>query len=181
MKHSDPPPQVHEPFVHPSVTSESQVRPQLPQLFLSERVFLHVPEQHSSVPGHTRPQAPQFATVFTFVQVPLQHCSAAEQARAPVPVPQRHCDPEQVVPAGQLTVQLVTHVPPVHTWPLEHAAPVPQRHTPPTQTSPVPHAGVHATGPVSVTAASVPPSLDVTNASVGTPVSVGYGASGRTT
>lgn len=177
MKHSPPPPHVQSPPVQPSAVLESHARPQAPQLLSSVCVFRHVPEQHCSEPEHTRPHAPQFATVSVRVQVPPQQLSPELQARAPAPVPHRHWSPMHVVPAGQLTVHEVTHElavqvcvevqarphmpqcmrfevvstqpPPQQAWVPVHAAPAPQWQVPPVHVSPMSHAGVQPPPPPS--------------------------------
>lgn len=122
MRHSGPPPQVHEPLVHPSAVSPHEL-PQPPQLFSSLSVLMQLPEQQSCEPEHTRPHAPQFATVSVRVQLPPQQLSPPPHARALAPVPQRHWSPMHVVPAGQLTVHGTVHDPPTHERPAGHALP----------------------------------------------------------
>ncbi len=177
MTHSLPPPHVHRPSVQPSVVSESHVRPHPPQLLRSLRVLRQLPAQQSSVPGQTRPQAPQFAIVSRRVQVPLQHCSVPEQALADGPVPQRHWEPMHVVPAGQLTVQPSVHRPAVHVCPAGQAFPqLPQLSAltfvstqPAAQQVCVPvQAGVHVRAASAVTG---PASRDTSPESTRTPVS----------
>jgi hypothetical protein len=203
MKHSGPPPHVQLPPVQPSAVSSHEL-PQLPQLLSSFCVSRQVPEQHDCEPEHTRPHAPQFATVSVRVQLPLQQVSPPLHARAPAPVPQRHWVPMHVVPAGQLTVQATsqlpavqerpevqamphmpqcaafvrvsTQPPPQHVCVPVHAAPAPQRHVPDTQVSPASHAGVHDEPP-----SRGAPVSGRTFASGTGPVSRGNGASKPTT
>jgi hypothetical protein len=179
MKRHEVPPQVHSPPVQPSSFIPSHVLPQPPQLPSSVCVLTHAPEQHSCEPEHTRPHAPQFATVSVRAQVPPQQLSPPLHARALAPVPQRHWSPMHVVPAGQLTVHGTVHEPPTQErpaghalpqrpqWPAlvfvstqpppqhvcvpVHAAPAPQRHVPDMHVSPTSHAGVHIEAPVSRT------------------------------
>jgi hypothetical protein len=159
--------------------SESQARPQLPQLFTSVFVLRQTPEQHcSEPPEQVRPHAPQFEIVSRRVQVPPQQPSVAAHARAPEPVPHMHWSPLHVVPAGHDTVQGEPHMPAVHVCPAEQARPhmpqlpalvlvsthtppqqlwvpaqeavMPQRHAPLTQVSPGSHAGEQLPPPVSM-------------------------------
>lgn len=121
--HSGSPLQVQRPAVQPSALSESQTLPQLPQLFRSEVVFAHVPEQHWSVPAQTRPHAPQFPTsVLMLAQVPEQQRWLAEQ---PGPVPQPHVPIRHVSPAAHAGEQgtSAVHDPPMHASPGAHAFP----------------------------------------------------------
>jgi hypothetical protein len=150
-----PPPHVQLPPMQPSPRMP-HASPQPPQLLRSVCVFTHVePPQHSCAAPHVRPHAPQFATVSTRVQVPLQH----------------------IWPEGQLPPQgrLLTHRPAVHRSSVPHgrsqppqciafvcvstqpepqqvfapvqAAPAPHRHVPPMHVSPVSHAGMHVAPP----------------------------------
>ncbi|RDW61950.1 hypothetical protein BP6252_11383 [Coleophoma cylindrospora] len=102
--------QVHAPFVH--VSMSRHVLPQLPQLFMSAEVSMHlllqiddVPEQwHSpltqvSVSTQAFPQLPQLArSVVTSVQTPAQTSAVLEE--------QAHSPPIQVSLARQLFPQL---------------------------------------------------------------------------
>lgn len=203
MNRHELPPQVHSPPVHPSTFIPSHVFPQPPQLLSSRCVSTQLPEQHCCEPEHTRPQEPQFATVSVRTQLPPQQLSLPLHARALAPVPQRHSLPMHVVPAGQLTVQLVAHIPPVQVRPAPqafphrpqfdafvfvstqpppqhvcvpvHAAPAPQWQLPPEHVSPSSHAGVQLGAPASHAASGR------TFASGTGPVSRGNGASKPTT
>jgi hypothetical protein len=169
IKHSAPPLQVQLPLVQPFAVSESQARPQAPQLLRLLLTFVQVPEQQESVPGQVSPHAPQFAGVSSAVQRPPQHDWPPAQ-RTP---PQRHMPITHVSPAPHVGEQVgAAQVPAWQVCPAEHirpqapqwlgllfmstqppeqqelvpvqAAPAPQRHAPPVHVSPVSHAGVHA-------------------------------------
>jgi hypothetical protein len=166
-RHAGPLPQVQVPAVHPSAWLP-QSSPQPPQCSSDVWVFTHEPLQHSELPSHTRPQAPQFATVSRRVHAPPQQPEPAPQ---PGPVPQRHAPStqvsfaphagvqvraahalaEQVCPLGHAMPQppqcialvvVSTQPPPQQRCPAAHAALAPQRHTPPAQVSPAAHGGV---------------------------------------
>lgn len=108
--HSEPPPHVQLPPEQPSATMLSHAFPQPPQLLGLLEVLMQLPLQHCSLPAHTRPQAPQFATESSVVQVPLQHARPPPQV---APVPQRQVPPMHVSPAGQPPGQVaVMQVPP---------------------------------------------------------------------
>lgn len=154
MMHSGPPPHVQLPPVHPSDVPESQLRPQAPQLLSSLDVLMHVPLQHDCAPEQVRPHAPQFATVSSVTQVPLQHIRPAVQAGpAPQPPPATQLPATQVWPAAHARphipqcsalVLTSTQPPPQQLAVAAHEPLAPQRHAVPMQVSPGRHAGVQA-------------------------------------